>query len=455
VYMINPKADSAGGSFVFGVMTAVLGLPCFGFVAGGLLAGAATLPPLVIMVIFFGMGVGMAAPYLLLSANPQWIAKIPRTGPASELIKQVMGLLLLAAAAYFVSSAIKGLLSAKPYLKDSMPWWAVAFFVVLAGVWLMLRTLQISKKAWPKVVMPILAIVSMLVTLSFANGLAKTARIDHERQHAAGGGGGAEDSIVTGAWLSYNPARLKKAQESGKIIVADFTADWCINCKVLKRTFLDRDPVRSRLLSGDVIMIEVDCTNSDAPGWTWLRSLGRTAVPTLAVFSPNLPDPIIMNAYTSDTVMDAMARATGAVPAEKDRKQAAGADAGEDDSITSGAWLPYNPARLEKAKASGKVIIAGFTADWCITCKTFARMCLDTDPVRARLEHDDVIMIEADCTNSDAPGWAWLRSLGRTAVPTLAILSPNLPDPIIMNAYTSDTVLDALTRAKSPLADSR
>ncbi|HAW96733.1 MAG TPA: hypothetical protein DCX60_10690, partial [Phycisphaerales bacterium] len=33
-YMLNPKADTAWGSFLFGIMTAVLGLPCFGFVAG-------------------------------------------------------------------------------------------------------------------------------------------------------------------------------------------------------------------------------------------------------------------------------------------------------------------------------------------------------------------------------------------------------------------------------------
>ena len=38
-YMFNPKADSPSGSFLFGVMTAVLGLPCFGPIVGGLLAG--------------------------------------------------------------------------------------------------------------------------------------------------------------------------------------------------------------------------------------------------------------------------------------------------------------------------------------------------------------------------------------------------------------------------------
>ncbi|MBC7771546.1 MAG: thioredoxin family protein, partial [Pyrinomonadaceae bacterium] len=306
VYMVNPKADSPSGSFMFGIMTAVLGLPCFGFVAGGLLAGAATLPAITIMVVFIGIGVGMAAPYLLLSANPQWVEKLPRTGPASELIKQVMGLLLLAAAAYFIFAGINGLMSGRPYLKESLPWWGVAFFVVLTGIWLTVRTLQISRKTWPKIAMPLLSALAILAFVGFAGSLASTAREDYQRQHA---GAMSDDSIITGAWLSYNPSRLKKAQESGKIIVADFTADWCINCKVLKRTFLDRDPVRAALTSGDIIMLEVDCTNGDAPGWTWLRELGRTAVPTLAIFAPGMESPIIYNAYTSDTIMDGLAKA--------------------------------------------------------------------------------------------------------------------------------------------------
>ena len=36
---------------------------------------------------------------------------MPRTGPASELIKQVMGLLMLAAAAYFAGVGVSGALA--------------------------------------------------------------------------------------------------------------------------------------------------------------------------------------------------------------------------------------------------------------------------------------------------------------------------------------------------------
>ncbi|MCC6676806.1 MAG: thioredoxin family protein [Phycisphaerales bacterium] len=308
LYMVNPKVDSPWGSFVFGIMTAILGLPCFGFVAGGLLAGAATLPPFVIMVIFLGLGLGMALPYLILSAKPGLVDRIPRTGPASELVKQVMGLLLLAAAAFFIAAGIKSLLAEKPYLAESMAWWAVAFFVVLAGLWLTLRTLQISKKAWPRLVMPGLAIGASAIAILFANGLAATAREDHIRRATAVQ---SDDSIVTGAWLPYTPARFERALASGKVVVADFTADWCINCKFLKRTYLDRDPVRARVQKDDVILIEVDLTSKSAPGWRFLADLGRSNVPTLAVFGPGVTDPILYNAYTSEHVISAIDRARG------------------------------------------------------------------------------------------------------------------------------------------------
>jgi thiol:disulfide interchange protein len=79
-YMVNPKADNVPGSFLFGVMTGVLGLPCFGFVAGALIPAATTLGTTAIIVIFTALGVGMAAPYVVLSGFPKLVEKLP--GPA-------------------------------------------------------------------------------------------------------------------------------------------------------------------------------------------------------------------------------------------------------------------------------------------------------------------------------------------------------------------------------------
>lgn len=315
VYMVNPKADSAWGSFVFGLMTAVLGLPCFGFVAGGLLAGAATLPPLVIMVIFAGIGAGMAGPYLALSAYPKLVDRIPRTGPASELIKQVMGLLLLAAAAFFVGAGLKTLLSGKPYLKEAIVWWGVAFFVLVAGIWLTLRILQIAKKSWPKVVMPVIAVLAVWVSYAFADGLTTTAKQDYLAQKTVSS---RDDALVPGTWMHWTAARWEKAKSSDKVILLDFTADWCINCKFLKRTVLDRDPVLTELK--DVIKFEVDLSASDSPGWKFLSEFGRTAVPTLIVLKSGGVEPNIMNAYTPDNVMIALKSAKSDLASAKNVK---------------------------------------------------------------------------------------------------------------------------------------
>ncbi len=308
LYMINPKADTAWGSFVFGIMTAVFGLPCFGLVAGGLLAIVASVPGIVTMVIFAGIGMGMAAPYLILAAFPKLMEKIPRTGPASELVKQVMGLLLLAAAAYFISGGIAGLLSAKPYLEDTIAWWAVAFFVLVASVWLTMRTFQIAKKTWPKIVMPIIAILGVLIFGGIADAMSQTAKIDYQKQLAARGSGGGS-TLVPGTWVKWEPAHVEAARASGKIVIADFTARWCLNCKLWKAQFLDTDPVRSELVNNNVVMLKVELGDDFAPGWEWLRSFGRTGIPTVIVFEPGLKNPIIMNVYNSTTVMDALRKA--------------------------------------------------------------------------------------------------------------------------------------------------
>lgn len=307
VYMVDAKADSPFGSFLFGVLTAVLGLPCFGFVAGGLLAGAATLPPVTIMAIFVGLGVGMAAPYLVLSVWPQLLRFIPRTGPASQLVKQVMGLLLLAAAAFFIAAGIKSVLHVYPYLAGSMTWWAVAFFVLIAGLWLTIRTWQISHVHWPRLVMPVLSVAMVGGIYLFASGeLHRDRQTYLERQAAAESG-----KIPTGVWLEYTPELFAAVRKSGKAVFLDFTADWCINCKVLKRTLLDQNPTRSTLAHSDVVLMEVDLSSRTAPGWKLLSDLGRTGIPTWVIHGPGARSPIVLDLTrpTHATVEDGLGRA--------------------------------------------------------------------------------------------------------------------------------------------------
>ncbi len=301
VYAINPKADSAWGSFLFGVMTAVLGLPCFGFVAGALLAGAAALPPSVVMVIFTALGVGMASPYLVLSANPKLLARVPRTGPASELVKQVMGLLLLAAAAYFVGSGVLAILSERPGGLLALPWavrvlhwWVIAAFVLAAAVWLMQRTFAITAKPVRRGVMSAIAVALAAFSLFVAVDMSAKAR----------------DNF----WVAFDPALWDETRASGRVVVIDFTAEWCLNCKALKAAVLNREPVKSRLRGTGILPMTADLTSTSSSGWTTLRDLGQTGIPLLVIDGPGLAEPWMSNAYTAQQVMEALDRASGATP---------------------------------------------------------------------------------------------------------------------------------------------
>lgn len=294
VYMVNPKADSVSGSFMFGVMTAVLGLPCFGFVAGALLAGAATMEPWQVMIIFTALGVGMAFPYLVLTLNPGWLSAIPKTGPASELVKQVMGLLMLAAAAYFLGTSFLAIASgqgwALPWWGKSIHWWVVGLLALAAGGWLLIRTISITKRALNLIAFSVLALI------------------------LAGGGIGAAANQTSHSyhnfWVSYDPDSFDEALESGRVVVLDFTAEWCLNCKTLEATVLSRNPVKPLLLSSDVVPMQADLTAMSAPGWAKLKELKQTGIPLLAVFEPENPDPIwLSNAYSGSQVVDAITQA--------------------------------------------------------------------------------------------------------------------------------------------------
>ena len=109
LYLFNQQSDTNSGSFCMGLLTAVLSTPCTGPLLGATVAWTTSQSATIAFTTLLTMGCGMAAPYVLLTARPLWLERIPRTGPGSELIKQVMGLLLLAVAIWFVGNGVSGM----------------------------------------------------------------------------------------------------------------------------------------------------------------------------------------------------------------------------------------------------------------------------------------------------------------------------------------------------------
>jgi len=297
VYMIEAKHDSYLGSFGFGVMTAVLSTPCTAPLMGTAVAWATTQSPTTILVVFGAVGTGMAVPYLVLSAFPKLVDRMPRTGPASDLIKQVMGLLLLAAAAYFIGAGTAGLFVTPPEPPSHLYWWFVAALGAAAGAWLAWRTIAISKKAGNRVVFGGIGV--LILAVSVLIGLSQTAK-------------GPID------WTYYTPERLAEAQAEGKVVVIDFTAEWCANCKTLEALVLNLPSVSRELNADDVAAIKVDLTGNNEAGNALLKASNRVTIPLLLVYGRD--GSVVLNAsdYTPQQVVDAInaARATEAARGE-------------------------------------------------------------------------------------------------------------------------------------------
>ncbi|MFT5422738.1 MAG: thiol:disulfide interchange protein [Phycisphaerales bacterium] len=312
-YRFNPKADNVSGSFGFGVMTGVLGLPCFGLAAGGIIPIAASMGQLATIVIFTMIGVGMAAPYLVLAAFPKLLSRVPKTGPGSELVKQVLGLLLAGFGVFYFGTGIRALVKAYPYTADVLHLYGLAALAAAAGLWLVYQTFRITKSPAKRGVFGLVGLGLVLATLYAVVGSTTKHRGEYFEREEAMAAAQLEQPVIVlkTVWNEYTPALLAAIEERGMVAFIDFTADWCINCKVFEAQVLNREPTRALLREDDVAMVKVDLTGSNPDGNKLLADLGRVGIPAWAVVGPGVDAPIIINAYNAGEVARAIKAARG------------------------------------------------------------------------------------------------------------------------------------------------
>ena len=291
VYKVNPKHDSALGSFLFGIMTAVLSTPCTAPFMGAAAAWAAKQEQWLTLTVFGAIGFGMAVPYLVLAAFPKLVEKMPRAGEASELIKQVMGLLMLAAAAYFVGVGFSGIFQQEGAPPTRVYLWLVVLCVAASGVWLCIRTLKIAKRNGPKLVFA--AIGALLAVASIATGFQLTDK-------------GPID------WNYYTPEVLAAEIDNNNVTVIEFTAEWCLNCKLLENTVLNQEEIVELFKQEDVTPIKVDLTGNNESGNQLLNDVGGLRIPLLIINDGNGEEVFRGDFYTVEQILDAVQTAKGA-----------------------------------------------------------------------------------------------------------------------------------------------
>lgn len=291
IYMINPEQDTLVGSFGLGILAAILSTPCTAPFMGAAAAWAATQPPWVTLVTFAAIGIGMALPYLVLSASPALVEKMPKTGPASLLIKEVMGLFMLAAAAYFIGIGLAAVLSSPPNPPTKLYWWPVMLFSFAAGGWLAYRTLQIASGKKIRAFFTAFGILVIAFSAWGAVRLTDQGPIE---------------------WVYYTGKRFEAAIHERKVIVMVFTAEWCLNCKAMEQGVLNSPKILALFEHDKIVPMKVDITGNNPAGKAKLREVGNLTIPLLVIFSPDGRQVFKNDFYTVAQIQKAVIEALAA-----------------------------------------------------------------------------------------------------------------------------------------------
>ena len=93
---------------------------------------------------------------------------------------------------------------------------------------------------------------------------------------------------------AYSAEKLAAARASGKPVFVNFTADWCITCKVNERTTIDRAEVQAALNKAGVVQLTGDWTRGDPAITRALAAQGRNSLPLYLWYAPGADAPEVL-----------------------------------------------------------------------------------------------------------------------------------------------------------------
>jgi thiol:disulfide interchange protein/DsbC/DsbD-like thiol-disulfide interchange protein len=265
------------GAFFTGVLAVVVAAPCTAPFMAFALGAALVMPAPLALIVFLMLGLGLALPYLAVSLSPGLLSKLPKPGRWMVVLQRGLALPMYAAALWLV--------------------------------WVFWRQTDLS---------PTLLLLAACVAA--AVGLAAVGIFAHRARWARGLGWGALAVAVTLTGVSghlaasaktpaelpadaWSEAKVQAALASGRPVLVNFTADWCVSCKINERTALS-SPVTARALrEANTLYLEGDWTRRDDAITRELERHGRSGVPLYLVYKPGKAEPEVLPQLLTDGVV--------------------------------------------------------------------------------------------------------------------------------------------------------
>ena len=284
VYEINPIAagetltrrGGTVGAFFTGVLAVAVAAPCTAPFMAAALGFAFTQSNPVALGIFVALGLGFAAPFVLLGLSGAG-RFLPRPGRWMITVKQALAFPMYAAAAWLTwvltqETNATGVAAALA---------AIVLFGFAMWLWTSTRGLKSRGRA-----IGVLATLIGLVASFSCLAVLRTLGPAHENALSA---------IASPVQAEpYSEARLSVLRAARHPVFVDATAAWCVTCLVNDEAVLSRPVVREAFARDDVAFLLADWTNRNAEIASLLSAHGRSGVPLYLYYAPGADQPVVL-----------------------------------------------------------------------------------------------------------------------------------------------------------------
>lgn len=264
------------GAFMTGVLAAIVATPCTGPFMGAALGAALVVEGAGALLIFAGLGLGLALPFLLIGFIPALRRRLPKPGAWMERARKLLSLPMFATAfglAWVLGrqAGVEGLVAG------------------IGGVLLLGLALWWFGGSRHRMVPAAAAFLSLFIVLAVP--------ADGEQAAAA------TESNYALAAEPFSAARLDELQSAGTPTFVYFTADWCITCKVNERGALSNGTVAEHFRAQGIETLVGDWTRPDPAITAFLTSKGRAGVPLYLFYAGDGSETILPQLLTVDELL--------------------------------------------------------------------------------------------------------------------------------------------------------
>jgi len=281
------RQDGAKGAFWTGALAAFVATPCTAPFMASAMGTALVLPPAAALLVFAGLGLGLALPFLLIGFVPALRRRMPRPGAWMETFRRIMAVPM-----FLTALALVWLLGQQTGTDGLVLGLAAALATGLLLWWYGLGQRSRGRGGWLPLGGALAAAIAAVVALP-ADSAAD-----------AGPGPAATAAARTLPSEAFSEARLAALRAEGRPVFAYFTADWCLTCKANEAAAIQRADTAKAFAKANVAVLEGDWTRRDAAISRYLEAHGRSGVPLYVYYAPGQEGRILPQVLSVETLTE-------------------------------------------------------------------------------------------------------------------------------------------------------